>query len=71
MSNIGPEYPGSGDHAAGHHGRGNAYRDGAPTGDVQSASARAGAVSHRFGEVRHPLGRPSRPANGGESDARD
>jgi hypothetical protein len=35
------------------------YRDDAPTDDVQAASTRASAVTHRFGGVRYALSRPS------------
>ena len=47
------------------------YRDEAPTDDVQAASTRARAVSHRFGGARSTLSRPPRPTEGGESDPRD
>jgi hypothetical protein len=48
------------------------YRDDLPTDDVQAASTRASAVSHRFGGVRYALSRPEAlppPAESGESDA--
>ena len=44
------------------------YRDELPTDDVQAASTRASAVSHRFGVSRHTLSRPKNPPTGGESD---
>ena len=44
------------------------YRDELPTDDVQAASTRASAVSHRFGVARHTLSRPKNPPTGGESD---
>jgi hypothetical protein len=35
------------------------YRDGVPTDDVQAASTRASALTHRFGGVRYALSRPT------------
>jgi len=54
------------------------YRDEPPTDDVLAATARATAVTHRFGGVRYALSRPDatsvdlrRPAEEGDSDARE
>ncbi len=74
VPNIGPELPDPDDQAADYLRKGNpapVYRDEAPTDDVQAASTRASAVSHRFGGVRYALSRPPRPADGGESDPHD
>ena len=82
IPNIGPEHvepvdPGGAETPR----RGNpplVYRDEPPTDDVLAATARATAVSHRFGGVRYALSRPdataadSRPsAEEGDSDARE
>jgi hypothetical protein len=73
IPNIGPELPDP--HQAPDHPRkGNpalVYRDDGPTDDVQAASTRASAVSHRFGSVRYALNRPPLPNDGGESDPDD
>jgi hypothetical protein len=72
IPNIGPELPDP-DNPTSDSRRGNpasVYRDQAPD-DVQAASTRASAVSHRFGDTRSALSRPSRPADGGESDPHD
>ena len=82
IPNIGPEHvdPGDPDGAETPR-RGNPplfYRDEPPTDDVLAATARATAVSHRFGGVRYALSRPDataaevRPsAEEGDSDARE
>jgi hypothetical protein len=59
VPNIGPELPDP--NAPDDMRGGNAalvYRDDAGTDEVQAASARASAVSHRFGGVRYALSRP-------------
>jgi hypothetical protein len=59
VPNIGPELPDPYDSDDSQ--RANAalvYRDDAGTDDVQAASARASAVTHRFGGVRYALSRP-------------
>jgi hypothetical protein len=75
VPNIGPELPDP--NAADEAQRGgNAaliYRDDAGTDEVQAASTRASALSHRFGGVRYALSRPKAdpapPRNeSGESD---
>jgi hypothetical protein len=60
VPNIGPEplEPGGDDIPRGGN-AGSAYRDDAPTDDVQAASARASSLTHRFGGVRYALSRPS------------
>ena len=72
VPNIGPELPDPNDPAPSDGARkGNpapVYRDERPTGDVQAASTRASAVTHRFGGIRYALSRPVRPAEDGESD---
>ena len=45
------------------------YRDEQPTDEVEAASTRASAVSHRFGVPRHRLSRPKNRPAGGESDS--
>jgi hypothetical protein len=49
------------------------YRDEPLTDDVQAASTRASAVTHRFGGVRYALSRPeagpAAPPDGGETHA--
>ena len=73
IPNIGPELPDP-DVPATDSKRGNpasVYRDEAATDDVQAASTRASAVSHRFGGARSTLSRPPRPVDGGESDPHD
>jgi hypothetical protein len=75
VPNIGPELPDPNDPDESQRG-GNAalvYRDDAGTDDVQAASTRASALSHRFGGVRYALSRPEAdpvpPRNeSGESD---
>ncbi|HEY1335298.1 MAG TPA: hypothetical protein VGF31_13640 [Myxococcaceae bacterium] len=81
IPNIGPEHaePGDRDGVESLR-RGNpplVYRDEAPTDDVTAATARASAVTHRFGGVRYALTRPDvvaddlrPPAEEGDSDAR-
>lgn len=81
IPNIGPEHPDPGDPGAAETARrGNpppVYRDEPITDDVVAASARASAVTHRFGGVRYALSRPDGattpqpPAEEGESDARE
>lgn len=76
IPNIGPELPD--DFAAGDGPKkGNpalVYRDEPLTDEVQSATARASVVSHRFGGVRYALTRrikaerAGEPPIGGESD---
>jgi hypothetical protein len=82
IPNIGPEHvePGDPDGAETPR-RGNPpllYRDESPTDDVLAATARATAVTHRFGGVRYALSRPDAtaaaprpPAEEGDSDARE
>jgi hypothetical protein len=78
IPNIGPE----GDPDVGESPRrGNPaplLRDGPVTDDVLAASARASAVTHRFGGVRYALTRrnmratdPWQPTEEGDSDARE
>lgn len=81
IPNIGPEHPDPDDPGAAESvRRGNpspVYRDEPITDEVVAASARASAVTHRFGGVRYALSRPDGaaapepPAEEGESDARD
>jgi hypothetical protein len=82
IPNIGPEHVDPGDSAGAETPRrGNpplVYRDEPPTDDVLAATARATAVSHRFGGTRYALSRPDatavevRPsAEEGDSDARE
>lgn len=48
------------------------YHDDRPTDEVEAASTRASAVTHRFGGVRYALSRPTRTTDdGGESDPQD
>jgi hypothetical protein len=76
IPNIGPEHLDSNDPEDTVRG-GNAalvYRDDTPTDEVEAASARASAVSHRFGGVRYALSRPEpdpghSSGRSGESDA--
>ena len=81
IPNIGPEHVDRGDpDGVETPRRGNpalVYRD-EPTDDVLAATARATAVTHRFGGVRYALSRPdatvadSGPqAEEGDSDARE
>jgi len=75
VPNIGPERPDPNDTEEAQRG-GNAalvYRDDAPTDEVEAASARASAVTHRFGGVRYALNRRQAdpappPRESGESD---
>jgi hypothetical protein len=77
VPNAGPHQPDPHDLDDAEVRRGNpalVYRDEQLTGDA--ASARATALSHRFGGARHPLNRPDRfppaerhPNDGGDSDA--
>lgn len=74
IPNIGPELPDPDNQASDHSRKANpapVYRDETPTDDVQAASTRASAVSHRFGGVRYALSRPPRPPEGGETDPDD
>ncbi len=74
VPNIGPELFDLGVQAADNSRKGNpgsVYRGEAPTDDVQAASTRASAVSHRFGGVRYALSRPPRQTDGGDADAHD
>ena len=75
IPNIGPELPDPDQQASDHSRKANpapVYRDDeSPTDDVQAASTRASAVSHRFGGVRYALSRPPRQTEGGESDPHD
>ena len=81
IPNIGPEHADSGDpDAVDSPRRGNpapVLRDGPQTDEVLAATARASAVTHRFGGVRYALTRPDAtapdpgpPAEEGDSDAR-
>jgi hypothetical protein len=82
IPNIGPEHtePGDPDGVETHR-RGNpplVYRDEPQTDEVSAATARASAVTHRFGGVRYALSRPDAtvadpvpPAEEGDSDARE
>ena len=82
IPNIGPEHAEQGDfdRLEGAR-RGNpplVYRDESRTDDVTAATARASAVTHRFGGVRYALTRPDATAAGhrppyeeGDSDARE
>ena len=82
IPNIGPEHvdPGDPDGVETPR-RGNpslVYRDEPPTDDVLAATARATAVTHRFGGVRYALSRPDAKAadpgpsaEEGDSDARE
>ena len=73
VPNIGPELPAP-DKTAQHGTLSNpapVYLGEAPTDDVQAASARASAVSHRFGGMRYPLRRPPRQPDRSGSDAHD
>ncbi len=74
VPNIGPELPDPDNQASDHSRKANpapVYRDESPTDDVQAASTRASAVSHRFGGARSTLSRPPRPTKGGETDPND
>ena len=82
IPNIGPEHaePGDPDGVEAHR-RGNpalVYRDEPQTDEVSAATARASAVTHRFGGIRYALSRPDAtvadrlpPAEEGDSDARE
>jgi len=82
VPNIGPEHvdPGDPDGVETPR-RGNpalVYRDELPTDEVLAATARATAVTHRFGGIRYALSRPDvatadprPPAEEGDSDARE
>ena len=65
IPNAGPEHPDPNDpNALDAARRGNpplALRGDRTTDDVQAASTRASALSHRFGTVRHALSRPPGP----------
>jgi hypothetical protein len=75
VPNIGPEHPDPNAPEEIQRG-GNAafvYRGDAPTDVVEAASARASAVTHRFGGVRYALNRRETdpgppPMENGESD---
>jgi hypothetical protein len=74
IPNIGPELPDPDSQASDHSRKANpapVYRDESPTDDVQAASTRASAVSHRFGGARSTLSRPPRQTEGGETDPHD
>lgn len=81
IPNIGPEHADSGDHGVETPRRGNpalVYRDEPLTDEVTAATARASAVTHRFGGVRYALTRPDAlaadyepPTEEGDSDARE
>jgi hypothetical protein len=82
IPNIGPEHADSSDSDGTESlRRGNpplVYRGGTPTDDVMAASARASAVTHRFGGIRYALTRPHSltaelepPTEEGESDAHE
>ena len=74
IPNIGPELPDPDNQASDHSRKANpapVYRDESPTDDVQAASTRASAVSHRFGGARSTLSRPPRPTESGETDPHD
>jgi hypothetical protein len=82
IPNIGPEHSDPGDpDGVETPRRGNpalVYRDEPQTDEVSAATARASAVTHRFGGVRYALTRPDAtgaahepPAEEGESDARE
>jgi hypothetical protein len=62
IPNVGPEHPDAGDlDAVDSPRRGNPaplLRDEPVTDDVSAASARATALTHRFGGVRYALSRP-------------
>jgi hypothetical protein len=76
VPNIGPEMPDPSHPEGSDHRKGNPapmYRDEPLTDDVQAASTRASALTHRFGGVRYALSRPEAgPAptpDGGEPHA--
>lgn len=82
IPNIGPEHAEPGNHdGVESFRRGNpplVYRDEPLTNDVTAATARASAVTHRFGGVRYALTRPDAvaddgrpPAEEGDCDARE
>ena len=82
IPNIGPEHSDQGDpEGVETPRRGNpplVYRDEPLTDDVTAATARATAVTHRFGGIRYALSRPDAtatdtvpPAEEGDSDARE
>jgi hypothetical protein len=82
IPNIGPEHADAGDpDGVDAPRRGNpalVYRDEPETDEVSAATARASAVTHRFGGVRYALTRPDatgaaveQPAEEDESDARE
>ncbi|MFI5893031.1 hypothetical protein ACIA5D_23275 [Actinoplanes sp. NPDC051513] len=82
IPNIGPEHaePGDPDGVETHRRRNPplVYRDEPQTDEVSAATARASAVTHRFGGVRYALSRPDAtvadpvpPAEEGDSDARE
>ena len=76
VPNFGPELPGPNapDDAARGGNAALVYRDDAGTDEVEAASARASAVTQRFGGTRYALSRPEAeteppPEGSGESDA--
>jgi len=75
IPNIGPEHFDEGDpDAVDSPRRGNpppVLRDEPVTDDVTAASARASAVTHRFGGVRYALARPGAPATDREPPAEE
>jgi hypothetical protein len=82
IPNIGPERHDTGDlDGPEPPRRGNpplVYRDEPLTDEVTAATARASAVTHRFGGIRYALTRPDtqaanreRPTEEGDSDARE
>ena len=75
VPNIGPEHPDPNDPTAEDTSRkGNpalVYRDELPTDEVQAASTRASAVTHRFGGIRYALSRPAPPAGRSAAPIKD
>ena len=81
IPNIGPEHSDPGDLDGETPRRGNpalVYRDEPLTDEVAAATARASAVTHRFGGIRYALTRPNPPVadrepptEEGDSDARE
>ena len=82
IPNVGPEHVDPGDPAGAETPRrGNpslVYRDEPATDEVLAATARAAAVTHRFGGIRYALSRPDvtsadrrPPAEEDDSDARE
>jgi hypothetical protein len=76
VPNIGPERPDRYDPDDARKGNPAAVHcDLQLLGEVEAASTRASALSHRFGGVRYALSRPGtidrQPRDGGESDPQD